>query len=242
MDYTITFACYNQVDHTRICITSLVDTGVDLGRVVVVDNGSTDETRDYLRSLPLGDAIFNRSNLGCGVAWDQGALRFQSEWTIVMNNDIVATPQWLEGLIKTGESQGLKIISPAMIEGELNYDLITFAQAAQRDMGQSLRRGLQHAVCVAIHRDVWDAIGYFRPEPRLLGYEDTLFFHAANQQKIPSGISGASWIHHFGSITQKAMKKERGLDERDNLGYRWNSRLLHQSWLERKLSKQKNYD
>lgn len=41
--------------------------GVDLGRLVVVDNGSSDGTRDYLTALPLGGEIINRSNMGCGV-------------------------------------------------------------------------------------------------------------------------------------------------------------------------------
>lgn len=49
--------------------------------------------------------------------------------------------------------------------------------------------------------------------------------------------TGASWLHHFGSITQKAMKQERGLAETDGLGYRYNYRLLQQSWLERKIAK-----
>jgi hypothetical protein len=55
-DYAITFACYNQVDYTRQCVDSLVRHGYDLGRVVAVDNGSSDATRDYLQTLPLGGA------------------------------------------------------------------------------------------------------------------------------------------------------------------------------------------
>jgi hypothetical protein len=50
-------------------------------------------------------------------------------------------------------------------------------------------------------------------------------------------MTGASWLHHYGSITQTAMKLERGLKATDNLPYRYNYRLLKQSWLERKLIK-----
>ena len=71
-DYAITFACYNQVAYTKACVESMVRHGVDLGRVVAVDNGSGDETREYLSSLPLGGRVLNRVNLGCGVAWNQG--------------------------------------------------------------------------------------------------------------------------------------------------------------------------
>jgi hypothetical protein len=35
------------------------------------------------------------------------------------------------------------------------------------------------------------------------------------------------------------MKQERGLKQKDGLGYRYNYKLLNQSWLERKLEKVK---
>ena len=47
--------------------------GTPLDRLVVVDNQSTDSTREYLMTLSLGGRIFNQHNLGCGAAWNQGA-------------------------------------------------------------------------------------------------------------------------------------------------------------------------
>lgn len=237
--YAVTFACYNQVEYTQKCIESMIKHGFDLSRLVPVDNGSTDNTRDYLESLSLGECIFNRDNLGCGVAWNQGALALQAEWTIVMNNDVVVAKNWLENLIITAESQGLKIISPSLVEGELDYDFDSFSQQAVTKMEHVVRLGTSHAVCLAIHNSVWKEIGYFQATPSLWGFEDTLFFYAANKANIPMGITGSSWLHHFGSITQKAMKQERGLSDKEGLGYRYNYRLLQQNWLERKLNKLK---
>ncbi len=237
LDYAITFACYNQVDYTRQCVDSMLRHGEDLGRVVVVDNGSTDATRDYLQTLPLGGRIFNKANLGCGTAWNQGALALQAEWTIVMNNDVLVTPGWIERLIGTAERNGLKVICPALIEGPLDYDFDAFNADASRRMQLELRRGDRHAVCLAVHESVWMDIGYFQPVPKLLGFEDTLFWREADKAGIPVGMTGASWLHHYGSITQTAMKLERGLAQKDNLGKRDNYKLLRQSWLERKLAK-----
>ncbi len=235
--YSMTFACYNSVAYTKLCIESMVKHGTPLDRLVVVDNGSQDETRTYLQSLPLGATIFNKANLGCGVAWNQGALHFQSEWTIIMNNDVLVSPYWIENLIATAESIGVKIISPALIEGALDYDFDQFELMAQQKMAKVHRLGGKHAVCLAVHRSVWQEIGYFTPVPKLLGYEDTLFFNEAHKANIKTAMTGASWLHHYGSITQTAMKQERGLSQKDNLGYRYNYRLLNQSWLRRKLNK-----
>ena len=237
--YSITFACYNAVKYTRLCVDSLLRHGTPLDRLVVVDNGSSDETRSYLESLPLGGRIFNRKNLGCGVAWNQGALAQQAEWSIIMNNDVLVSPGWVEALIATARQRGLKIVSPALIEGPLDYDLAPFAVQAARTMAGALRIGNPHAVCLAVHESVWLDIGYFQPLPKLLGYEDTMFFHAARRAAIPMAMTGASWLHHFGSITQTEMKRERGLSGKQGLGDRRNYRLLKQSWLARKLQKRR---
>jgi hypothetical protein len=104
-------------------------------------------------------------------------------------------------------------------------------------MKDALRKGWCHAVCLAVHKSVWLDIGYFQPVPKLLGYEDTMFFHEMDKAGIVGGTTGASWQHHFGSITQTAMKQERGLKQKDGLGYRYNYKLLRKSWLGRKLDK-----
>lgn len=235
--YSITFACYNQLDYTRQCVDSMLRHGLDLGRVVVVDNGSTDGTQDYLAELSLGELILNHGNLGCGVAWNQGALAQQAEWTIVMNNDVLVSRDWVEELIRVGEKHQLGIVSPSLVEGPLDYDFDAFALTAGATMRDALRFGARHAVCLAVHDSVWQQIGYFQPVPKLLGYEDTLFFHEADKAGVRCAMTGAVWLHHYGSITQTAMKQERGLSAKQGLGNRYNYRLLQQSWLERKLTK-----
>lgn len=235
--YSLTFACYNSVEYTKICIQSMIEKGTPLDRLIVIDNGSSDGTRKYLETLPLGGRIYNNANLGCGVAWNQGALAFQSEWTIIMNNDVIVSPFWIENLINTAEKIGVKIISPALIEGDLDYDFDLFQKDASKRLRSVSRIGARHAVCLAIHQSVWMDIGYFQPTPKLLGYEDTLFFNEIRKANIKTAMTGSSWLHHYGSITQKAMKLERGMKEKDGLGYRFNYKLLNQSWLQRKLTK-----
>ena len=236
-DYSITFACYNAVHYTKLCVDSFIKHGTPLDRLIVVDNGSTDETQDYLQTLPLGGRIFNKQNLGCGVAWNQGALVQQAEWSIIMNNDVLVSHQWVESLINAAKQHNLKIVSPSLIEGPQDYDFDAFSITASSKMKDTLRMGNPHAVCLAVHESVWMDIGYFQAMPKLWGYEDTMFFHAARKAGIRMATTGASWLHHFGSITQSEMKRERGLQEKQGLGGRHNYRYLNQSWLARKLQK-----
>jgi len=239
-NYTITFACYNQLDYTQQYIASLDRTEVDFSRIVAVDNGSTDGTRDWLQQQGFGAVILNERNLGCGAAWNQGALAIQSTWTIVMNNDVVCEPGWLSNLIKAAEQHQLKIASPAMIEGELSYNQSDFVRQARAQMRGYVRQGVAHAVCMAIHEDVWNDIGYFMPVPKLLGYEDGIFFQRAIEQGLTMGITSDAWLHHYGMITQKALKLEKAMDQRDSLGNRNLMRLyMNQTWVGRKLARYK---
>ncbi len=237
-NYTITFACYNQLDYTKQFIASLDRDEVDFSRIVAVDNGSTDGTREWLNQQGFGAVMLNERNLGCGAAWNQGALAIQSKWTVVMNNDVVCAKGWLRNLLVTAEMNQLQVASPAMVEGELNYDLEAWATEAQTKMAGYVRKGAPHAVCMAIRDDVWSEIGYFMPVPKLLGYEDAIFFQRVLEAELKTGTVGESWLHHYGMTTQKALKLEMKLDQTDSLGNRNLMRLyMAQSWLARKLAR-----
>jgi glycosyltransferase involved in cell wall biosynthesis len=238
LDYSITFACLNQLSYTKRCVESLLAAGVDLEKVVVVDNASSDGTQEYLASLPLGANIKNKRNLGCGTAWNQGILSTQAEWTIIMNNDVIVSKAWLKELADfCGGTESL-VISPAMIEGdELDYDLNLFASQSAKRVHQYVRKGYVHAVCLMVHTSVWQKVGYFRSKPSLIGYEDSLFFRDLDRHNISRTTIGSSWIHHFGSITQKAMKSERGLTGRQPLGDHLDPELRNESWFRRKMRK-----
>lgn len=154
-----------------------------------------------------------------------------------MNNDVLVAISWAENLIKSAIENNLLIASPSMIEGEVESDFENVFANYQREMQGYVRTDRPHAVCMAIHRSVWENIGFFPAVPKLLGYEDTLFFHAAKRAKVRTGIVGASWIHHFGSITQNAMKEEQGIRLSQGLGDKNNKKLLNMTFLERKINK-----
>jgi GT2 family glycosyltransferase len=234
-DYSITFATINCLDYTRQCLDSLVQSGTPLDRVVVVDNASTDGTQDYLASHGIGKVVLNKENLSCGAAWNQGILGFQSEWTIVMNNDIVVTEGFAEKLIAYATAHQLKIVSPARIDGALNYDFNDFAKQSQSTMAQAVRPQSSNAVCMCIHWSVFKEIGFFRPHPALLGFEDALFYHEVRKAGLAHGTTGAVWIHHFGSVTQDHLKMVLGISEKNVLVKVHDRKLLNQSWLDRKL-------
>lgn len=234
-NYTITFATLNCLDYTRKCVESLMIAGVDPKRIVVVDNASKDGTAQYLQQLGLGSVILNRQNLSCGTAWNQGILAQQSEWTIVMNNDILVGPDFAERLIEFALAKQLQLVSPARIDGTADYDFRAFTESAQQTTARAVRWGSSNAICMCIHWSLFSKIGFFRATPSLLGFEDGLFYNEIRKQGIAHATTGNVWIHHFGSVTQEHMKMDLKINSEDVLVKVNDRKLYGQSWLERKL-------
>jgi len=233
-NYTVTFATLNCLDYTKKCVDSLLASGVDASRIVAVDNASSDGTPEYLKKRGLGAAIFNRQNLSCGAAWNQGILAQQSEWTIVMNNDIVVAPGFAHRLIEFATTNQLQLVSPARIDGTADYNFPQFAEQAQHTTANAVRRGSSNAICMCIHWSLFNKIGFFRANPTLLGFEDGLFYNEVRKHNIANATTGSVWIHHFGSVTQEHMKMVLGIQSQNALIKVNDKKLYNQSWLERK--------
>lgn len=234
-DYTVTFATLNCLDFTKQFLQSLLASGLDSNRIVAVDNASSDGTPDFLKQQGLGGVILNKENLSCGAAWNQGILSHQSEWTIVMNNDVIVTPGFVEGLIGFATINNLKVVSPARIDGKLNYDFLQFAENAQNKTAKAVRFGSSNLICTCIHWSVFKKIGFFRANPTLLGFEDGIFYNDVRNNGISHATTGSVWIHHFGSVTQDHMKMVFEIQNNDVLVKVNDRKLYGQSWLQRKL-------
>ena len=75
--------------------------------LIVIDNGSTDESLEIARSY-CGNSryhlIENSENTGFSHAVNQGIAMAKGEYMALFNNDAFAEPNWLEELLKTAES------------------------------------------------------------------------------------------------------------------------------------------
>jgi GT2 family glycosyltransferase len=210
MDVAIVIPVFNQVHYTKMCLDSLRESGVQDSQIVVVDNGSTDDTPACLAARPGLRVIHNETNLGCGAAWNQGTKAMNGTWTVVLNNDVLAPRGWLEGLLSFAEEERYDVVSPAFGNGEDDYDVPAYAQTFMRKMAHVYRNGVAAGICFMVHRRVFDAVGLFDGDARLGGYEDDEFFRRCSLNGFRMAITGRSFLHHFGSITQKAIKAGLG--------------------------------
>lgn len=98
---SIIIPVFNRVELTRDCITALLRTTAERDiEVIVVDNGSSDGTAEYLTSLsePIR-VIRNAQNLGFARACNQAARVATCEYLFFLNNDTIPLADWLEPLL-----------------------------------------------------------------------------------------------------------------------------------------------
>jgi N-acetylglucosaminyl-diphospho-decaprenol L-rhamnosyltransferase len=233
MDVSIVIPVFNQAPYTQMCLDRLRGAGFPDSRVVVVNNASTDDTAACLAARPQLHVIHNSENLFCR-AWNQGARAAgPATWTMILNNDVLVTPGWLEGLTSFAEQEGFDVVSPAICEGAHDYDLAAHAKRFVAKMAGVRRSGIACGACFMVHRRVFDAIGYFVDDPQLGGYLDDEFFRRCRQHGFRLAFTGRSFLHHFGSITIKAVQSSMPQPDAilgDRFYYR---RKFGRSWLKR---------
>jgi N-acetylglucosaminyl-diphospho-decaprenol L-rhamnosyltransferase len=232
MDVTIVIPVHNQLHFTRQCLESLNACGYPDRLIVVVDNASTDGTATFLAGRPDLRVIRNPKNRACAAAWNQGFKASTTRWTVFLNNDTVSPPGWLESLIAFAEKNGVTVASPAMAEGELDYDLNAFACDFIAQMNNVVRSGTASGACFMVAREVFAATGGFDENFTKGGNEDDDFFWRARDAGFKLAISGGAFIHHFGRTTQNALLAERGSTRKETVTYfrkKWKI-----SWLKRR--------
>ena len=101
---SVIIPCWNQVEYTRQCIVALMRQTRPDWELIVINNGSTDGTADYLAGLQDASpvpvtVISNAINRGFPAAISQGLEFARGEYLVLLNNDVVVTDGWLDQLI-----------------------------------------------------------------------------------------------------------------------------------------------
>ena len=124
---TIVIPVFNRVDLTRQCLAALeTSTPAHLYEVVVVDNGSTDDTAAFLRRARAAGvlrAVFPGENLGFGKACNLGASLARGGSVVLLNNDTIPGPGWLEALLEVAEDETVGIVGSRLLypDGRLQH-------------------------------------------------------------------------------------------------------------------------
>jgi hypothetical protein len=91
---------WNGAKYLEKCLLSLKEQTQKDFELIVVDNGSSDNSVSLLKKIyPQAKLIKNKKNLGFARALNQGIKKAKGEFIISLNNDVMVVKDWLENLL-----------------------------------------------------------------------------------------------------------------------------------------------
>lgn len=101
----VTIVTYNSGRFIRQCLKCVLAQSAKPDEVVVVDNASSDGTRDILREFEdRVRVVYNRENRGFAGGHNQAIALTTAPWVLVLNPDVKLPPDFLTTLVAAGES------------------------------------------------------------------------------------------------------------------------------------------
>lgn len=240
---SIVIPLFNKVELTRHCLEHLAkNTDQALFELILVDNGSSDGTAAYLKTLPPSvKLVQNTVNQGFAKACNQGAALAKGRYLLFLNNDTEPLPGWLEPLLAVLDSDpevaaaGSKLLFP---NGSIQHAGVILAKdhtsddplvalhiyyqkpAAHPEANVPTCYQALTAACLAVRREAFAAVDGF-DEGYWNGYEDVdLCFKLTG--------SGAKLVYQPESVLihfESQSGSERFTKVNDNV------RRLHKKWL-----------
>jgi GT2 family glycosyltransferase len=206
------------------CLGALAAQSTGRPRIIVVDNGSTDGSVEFIKeNYPFAGLIGRASNEGFSRAVNRGIRESSTEFIALLNNDAVPDPGWLAASIAAlDEHQDAGSCASKIVFHE-NPDVIDSVGDLYTPWGMVFNRGHGEpddgrfdqpadifgpcAAAAVYRKSLFDDIGLF-DENIFAYYEDTdLNLRAILAGHKPIYAPGARVRHHYsGSSTGKTSK------------------------------------
>jgi GT2 family glycosyltransferase len=223
---------WNAPEFTVKALESIAKRTSEPYEVVVVDNGSGEKTLAMLRAIddPHVRVIYNATNRGFAGGCNDGIAAARGEYVVLLNNDVIVTDGWLDGLLAPFErSPGIGVTAPRSnkVAGHQQLPFLSYESeagletfAAQRNQmfarsGYFTDRVI--GLCLCASRTLLEQIGGLDERFGLGNFEDDDFCVRVRAAGYAIYVCDDVFIHHFGSQSFTA----------NNVDY---SKTMHENW------------
>ena len=224
---TIAVATFGQLPVTRMCLESVLVHTEGPYEIVVVDNGSTDGTAEYLSVLAARNrnvrVIANDENRGFAAATNQAMTVARGRVLVLLNNDTIVTPGWLEALAAALDDPAVGLVGPATnrcgneaeiaTRYETYGDLIAFARTRTDTTTEPVDLPVVVMFCAAMRRDTFETVGPLDERFTTGMFEDDDYSLRVRAAGLRTVFDDRAFVHHFGEATLGALAPDGRLGE-----------------------------
>lgn len=210
---SVIMSAWNQLQYTRECLDSLFSSTNYPYELILINNGSTDSTEKYFRSLSLKKPylkdiriISNPVNIGVARAWNQGLKEGKGCYLAVISNDVIFSGNWLTELIEYLESNPeAGIVCPYTHLGD---DKVTFPQRKQKHLAETKGEATQGflGTCWVTTREVVENVGYLDEQFEVASWEDVDYYWRMLKNGYRPMCLHKVVLYHYGMVTRKHCK------------------------------------
>ena len=244
---SIIIPVWNKYHYTYYCLQSIVGNTYRVPyEVIVVDNGSEDETSRLLEHVENIHVIRNSENAGFIAACNQGAKAARGEYLLFLNNDTQVMPGWLDPMVRTLDDMpaaglvGAKLIYPdgrlqeagSIIwndETDIAWNFGRFDDPAKPEYNYVKTVDYCSAACVLVRNDLFKEVGMFSQEYSPAFFEDTDLAFKIRQKGREVLYQPAAEVIHFegvtaGTDTDNGIKKHQ-VTNQQKFFHKWRAQI-----------------
>jgi FkbM family methyltransferase len=206
----------NGSNHIRQCLESIHRCTNLPHEIIVVDNGSEDDSLAYLHSLRDIRLIENPENVGAPLGRNQGLAIAEGEYIVFLDNDTIVTNGWLERFIahtkkdpalcvlgpRSNYVSGPQLVTNARYQDSMSLESFASNWSSQHE-GQYSMTSRLILFCLFVKRETICRIGGIDTVYGKWGWEDDDFGVRAQLAGYRLAIADDVYIHHTGSQTSK---------------------------------------
>ena len=191
MTVSIVIPSYNQSQYLSSTISSALEQIVKAHEVIVVDDGSTDNSLELARSFEEVRVI-SQVNKGLPSARNTGIMNATGDYLLFLDSDDMLLENAIKRITEVAEQTNADIISPSFkCFGVANDEIILMGSPTIEDFKTANRIGY----CSAIKKDALLEVGGYSPK-MWCGYEDyALWFDLLSRGKKLVTIQEVLWLY-----------------------------------------------
>jgi GT2 family glycosyltransferase len=224
---------HNALEDVKRCLESvLAKNTIKNMKLIIVDDGSGDETRDFLADFARNNAaklVRNEKALGYTFAANIGLRESRGDYAILLNSDTIVTSGWLEKMIACAQSDSrIGLVGPLSNTAswqsvpKISEDgdwadnplpegitLNEWGDLIERDSGKIYpRMPFLNGFCLMIKKEVIMNVGYFDEETFGKGFgEENDYCLRARKNGWALAVADDVYIYHAQSKSYSSEKR-----------------------------------